>query len=96
MCSGQAQVRAPCRELTRAAGMGWALDLLLSGELPPQWGRQSHLQALVFAVLSARPLHLGPRSQLQLSLLQKAFRTSQSRAERLTLDSSSDDQTAFT
>lgn len=45
------------------AGMGGTFSLLLDtvpAGLPPRWGRRSHLQALVFAVLSAGPLLLDP------------------------------------
>lgn len=64
-------------EVTRAAGIGWALDLLLTccaagSLLSGADGPTSRTWPL---------LYLGPQSQLQLSLLPEAFRASKDRAE---------------
>jgi hypothetical protein len=78
-------------EVTGTAGIGWALDLLLTC-----CAAGCLLSGADGPTSRTWPLHLGPQSQLQLSLLQEAFRTSQDRAECLILDSPSDDQVAFT
>lgn len=91
MFKGRHRVRAPRRKVTGLQGWGG-----LSISCSRACAAGCLFNEADGPTSRTWPLCLGPQSQLQLSLLQEAFRTSQGWAGCLILDSPSDDQVAFT